>query len=87
MMTARIEKSIFLRASPEKIWTFLTQPEQLKQWFHESRAPLEEGKPYSLIGDDGNDLCWGDVEIAEPPARLVYTFTHNHLKRHKTRVE
>ena len=86
-MTAKIEKSIFLRAAPEKIWAYLNQPDQLKLWFHESRAPLEAGKPYVLVDDDGNDLCNGEVEISEPHTRLVYSFTHGHLQGHLTRVE
>jgi len=85
-MTTKIEKSVFLRATPEKVWAYLTQPDQLKLWFHEARAPLENGKPYKLMGGDGDDLCWGEVTSANPHKELVYTFTHNHLKGHKTRV-
>ena len=86
-MTAIIEKTVFLRASPEKVWAFLTQPDELARWFHRSDVPLRAGQPYKLLGDDGTGICWGRVLTAEAPRTLVYTFTHNHLKEHETRVE
>jgi uncharacterized protein YndB with AHSA1/START domain len=85
-MTTKIEKTIFLRAKPEKVWAFLTQPDQLKRWFHESEAALEQGADYALLKDDSSKLCWGKVEEARLHERLVYTFTHDHLQGHETRV-
>ncbi|WP_421787502.1 SRPBCC family protein [Hyphobacterium sp.] len=86
-MTAIIEKTVFLRASPEKVWDFLTQPDALERWFHRSNVPLEAGKAYELLGEDGEAVCWGRVVTADPPTTLVYTFTHNHLKGHESRVQ
>tara|TARA_R110002073_G_scaffold336121_2_gene530463 strand:- start:2554 stop:2979 length:426 start_codon:yes stop_codon:yes gene_type:complete len=86
-MTTRIEKTIFLRAKPEKVWAFLTEPDQLARWFHKSDVTLSEGQDYALLREDGSKMCWGKVETADAPTRLVYTFTHNYLQSHETRVE
>lgn len=89
MTEARIEKSLFLKASPERVWDFLTRPELLARWFHPSDTELVPGAAYALLSNngDGTKVCWGDVLEAEPPTRLVYSFTHQWLEGHKTRVE
>jgi len=89
MTEARIEKSVFLKASPQRVWDHLTRPELLARWFHPSDTELTVGKAYALLSNsgDGSKVCWGEVLEAEPPTRLVYSFTHNWLEGHETRVE
>ena len=89
MTEARIEKSVFLKASPQRVWDHLTRPELLARWFHPSHTELTVGKAYALLSNsgDGSKVCWGEVLEAEPPTRLVYSFTHNWLEGHETRVE
>lgn len=89
MTEARIEKSVFLKASPQRVWDFLTRPELLARWFHPADTELVAGGAYALLSNsgDGSRACWGEVLEAEPPTRLVYSFTHNWLDGHLTRVE
>lgn len=79
MTDATITKTIFLSASRETVWAFLTEQDKLAQWFHRSDRDLAEGQDYALLEktDDGADatLCWGTVLQMEPPSKLVYSFT------------
>jgi len=86
MQNGTLVKTIFLKASPEKVWAFLTESDKLALWFHATRKDLKSGDAYALIGDDDQDLCWGKVLEANPPTKLVYTFTHDHMARHETTV-
>jgi len=38
-----LQKSIFLKASPEQVWAYLTDPDKLAIWFHKPNAPLAIG--------------------------------------------
>ncbi len=74
MTEVTIRKNILLRASPQQVWAFLTQPDKLAIWFHRPNAPLLDGA-YEMIGaDSGERFMWGDVQVAEPFSRLEYTF-------------
>jgi len=78
MSTTTINKSIFLAASRETVWEFLTDKDKLGQWFHSAAENLVEGKPYALLSDPANSeskICWGDVLSANKPSTLSYTFT------------
>ena len=78
MSTTTINKSIFLAASREVVWDYLTDKDKLGEWFHPASDNLVEGKPYALLGDpaDSNSkMCWGDVLSAKKPSFLSYTFT------------
>lgn len=71
-----LRKTIFLRASREEVWAFLTQPEKLAKWFHAPKVPLAEGQPLELFGTTSGDLLiWGDVRVARAPEYLEHTFT------------
>lgn len=74
MTEAVIRKSILLRATPDKVWAFLTDPDKLAIWFHRPNTPLLDGG-YEMIGDEsGERFMWGEVQVAEPFFRLEYTF-------------
>ena len=82
-----LTKSIYLRATPAQVWAFLTEPEKLAIWFHKPAAPLVEGA-YEMFGTESGDrLMWGEVLLAEPFARLEYTFGINPLGNHMTTVK
>lgn len=78
MSTTTINKSIFLKASRETVWAYLTEKDKLAEWFHPATADLVEGKPYALLDnatDPDSKLCWGEVLSAKKPSSLSYTFT------------
>ena len=70
-----LHKSIYLKATPETVWAYLTDPEKLAIWFHKPKTPLEKGA-YAMFGSDSGDkLMWGEVLVSEPHTQLEYTFT------------
>lgn len=78
MSATNISKTIFLAASRETVWAYLTEKDKLGEWFHPAEADLLEGQPYALLGDaaDSNSkMCWGEVLSAKKPSFLSYTFT------------
>jgi uncharacterized protein YndB with AHSA1/START domain len=85
-----IHKTIFLKASRETVWSFLTDREKLGTWFHRADADLREGQEYTLfrIADDGEKIrqIWGRVIKASPPETLTCTFLIDPLKGAETTV-
>jgi len=78
MSTTTIHKTIFLAASRDTVWSYLTDKDKLGEWFHPAAEHLVEGKPYALLGDASDSdskMCWGDVLSAQKPSFLSYTFT------------
>lgn len=75
MTEAVLMKTIYLRATPAKVWEYLTDPEKLAVWFHKPQVALTEGD-YEMYGaESGDRLMWGEVLISEPFSRLEYTFS------------
>jgi len=71
-----LRKSIYLKAAPEKVWDYLTEPDKLALWFHPPKTPLAEGQPLEMFGaESGDKLIWGDVRVARKPSYLEYSFT------------
>src|SRR6187402_780113 len=62
---------VFIRATPERIWQALVDPEVTAKYFHGARmaATAERMVSYGPNGD-----VWGDspVEVWDPPHRLAY---------------
>jgi uncharacterized protein YndB with AHSA1/START domain len=83
MSDLKLVKTIYLKARPEHVWKFLTEPEKLAVWFHAGKHTLEEGGPWAVVtnseGKEGEDICYGKVLEMKPYERLVHTFTHGHL--------
>lgn len=78
MSTTNINKSIFIAASRDTVWDYLTDKDKLGEWFHPAEANLVEGMPYALLEDptdSDSKMCWGDVLSAKKPSFLSYTFT------------
>lgn len=70
-----INKSIYMRASKQDVWAYLTDPDKLAIWFHKPPQALKAGESYEMFGtDSGKKLMWGEVLTADPHDLLVYTF-------------
>lgn len=75
MTDTALTKTIYLQATPAKVWEYLTDPEKLAIWFHKPKGALVEGE-YEMFGmESGDKLMWGTVLVAEPFTRLEYTFS------------
>ena len=87
-MTARtLNKSIYLRADPDTVWDWLTDPEKLAVWFHKPPRPLTAGEDFEMFGTtSGERLIHGNVQRADRPSRLEYSFFLKPLGDHETRV-
>ncbi len=76
MTDATLRKTIFLRAQPNTVWEYLTDPERLAEWFHKPQKPLTAGDKLEMFGTSSGDLLiWGEVREARQPEYLEYTFT------------
>jgi uncharacterized protein YndB with AHSA1/START domain len=62
---------VFIKATPERIWAAITQPEQTARYFHGARITNTPERHISY-GPDGS--TWGDGPVLEfdPPRRLVH---------------
>ena len=73
-----ILKTIFINASPETVWQYLTDKTKLGTWFHPAREDLAPGRDYALVGSGGDReagaIIWGRVLAMEPHRFLSYTF-------------
>ncbi len=76
MTKTMIRKMIYLRATPEQVWDYLTDPDKLALWFNKPSRPLEQGHELKMYGaESGNLVIWGTVNTARRPHYLEYTFT------------
>ncbi len=62
---------VFIRATPERIWQAITDPEQTKQYFHRAEITVTPGHMHST-GPDGTVYGDSAVEVWDPPHKLVY---------------
>lgn len=78
MSVTTIQKSIFIKASRETVWSYITEASKLGEWFHPASADLELDKPYALLGnanDPESKIAWGEVLTFDKHTKLVYTFS------------
>ncbi len=76
MTNAVLQKTIFLRAEPDTVWAYLTEPDRLAEWFHKPERSLAKGQKLEMFGTTSGDLLiWGEVREARAPEYLEYTFT------------
>lgn len=70
----------YIRTTPEKLWSALTDPAFMKQyWFGvhcESR--WTPGSPWKLVSADGEIFDSGEIVEAQAPRRLVIRWQHQH---------
>lgn len=63
----------YIRTTPEKLWTHLTTPEFIKEyWFGmEAECDFKAGSPWTLKHPDGRVFDTGEILEADPPRLLV----------------
>lgn len=63
----------YIRTTPEKLWSALTDPEFMKQyWFGaHGESRWTTGSPWKLVFPDGRTADAGEIVEADPPRRLV----------------
>src|SRR6201990_1832167 len=68
----------YIRTTPEKLWSALTDVEFTKQyWFGmRSESQWKAGSPWKLVSGDGQVFDAGEIVEAEPPRRLVIRWQH-----------
>ncbi|HSN19269.1 MAG TPA: SRPBCC family protein [Usitatibacter sp.] len=68
----------YIRTTPEKLWSALTDPEFTKQyWFGmRSESQWKAGSPWRLVAPDGKVWDAGEIVEAERPRRLVIRWRH-----------
>lgn len=87
-MTETIEKTVYLPAPPDRVWTFLTDANRLGDWFHPAQQDLTHGEPYTLLSaKDGDRMCWGTVEEMRPTEYMRWSFTVGPANGTMTTVE
>jgi|SRR5579883_3131496 len=68
----------YIRTTPEKLWSALTDAEFMKQyWFGmhcESRWTA--GSPWKMVSEDGQITDSGEIVEAEKPRRMVIRWQH-----------
>ena len=68
----------YIRTTPEKLWTALTDVELIKQYWFGVRCETQwtAGSSWKLVYPDGRVTDAGEIVEAEPPRRLVIRWQH-----------
>lgn len=68
----------YIRTTPEKLWSALTDEELMKQyWFGvHCVSRWTTGSSWRLVYPDGRNTDTGEIVEAEPPRRLVIHWQH-----------
>ena len=68
---------IYVRATPERIWEAITNPELTRDYFYGTRVSSgwTKGSRLAYAYPDGKLVAEGTVLEADPPRRLVHTFS------------
>lgn len=76
-MTEQIHET-FIRTTPERLWSAMTDPGQTEQYFFGSfvRSSWEPGTPIVYTaGAEGPTMVDGEIVAIEPQQRLQHTWT------------
>lgn len=89
MSKLEITKTVFIKASAKRVWSFLTDAKKLGEWFHKGQTDISADGPWIVMLDEHKDQrhCWGAVIEYTPYTRLIHTFTHKWLDGVETRCE
>ena len=75
-MTMKIDRTLELKASPERVWKALADPAELCRWFpHRAEFELQPGNEGWFEWDDHGRYPLR-IETVEPPRRLSWSWTH-----------
>jgi uncharacterized protein YndB with AHSA1/START domain len=68
----------YIRTTPQKLWSALTDPEFMKQyWFGmHCESAFSTGSSWKLVNDSGEVWDSGEIVESDPPRRLVIRWTH-----------
>jgi uncharacterized protein YndB with AHSA1/START domain len=68
----------YIRTTPERLWSALTDAEFMKQyWFGmHCESDFTAGSPWKLVNDRGEVWDAGEIVEAVPPRRLVIRWEH-----------
>ncbi len=68
----------YIRTTPEKLWSALTDPQFMKQYWFGMHCESEwsAGSSWQLISGNGEIFDAGAIVEAEPPRRLVIRWRH-----------
>jgi uncharacterized protein YndB with AHSA1/START domain len=68
----------YIRTTPEKLWSALTDVELMKQyWFGvQCKSQWTAGSSWRLVYPDGRNTDTGEIVEAVPPRRLVIRWQH-----------
>ena len=63
----------YIRTTPEKLWSALTDAEFMEQYWFGMRCESQwrAGSPWKLVSGDGQIFDAGEIVEAQPPRRLV----------------
>jgi uncharacterized protein YndB with AHSA1/START domain len=73
----KIEREVLIEAPAEVVWSTITEPDQISQWFADRvELVLEPGAHgYMHFGDQGGPVV---VETVDPPTRFSFRWNHPH---------
>ena len=68
----------YIRTTPEKLWSALTDVEFMKQYWFGMRCESQwtPGSSWKLVSTDGKIFDNGEIVEAKPPQRLVIRWQH-----------
>ena len=68
----------YIRTTPERLWSALTDPALMKQyWFGmHCESDFTTASPWKLVNDGGEVWDAGEIVEADPPRRLVIRWEH-----------
>ncbi len=71
---------VYIRTTPEALWSAITDPEQTRQYFYGTavRSTWKKGATIEHVHADGNVALSGRILEIDPPRRLVTTFVAEH---------
>lgn len=77
MAAGRHVYELFIKATPDQVWQGITDPEFTRRYFFGTavESSFAADSPYRYRMGDGSDAVLGTVEVAEPPSKLVMTWS------------